>query len=300
MAEVLVSQYSETWVSTCSTETRLVPLPKFSNSSLYASCPTGESDSAAAMVCGRVPFIVVVAADRLEPAEELQRRVLLRPEAVELALGPGGEGEQLQHVRPEEPGRVEHGELAGDQRAAVAAVGAVGLVAEPAHQGVVRPGHPGHRPAAVDHRRAEPEAGHRRDDDVEGVLGPAAVGDRVGQRPDHVQELGERAGVGVQEQQRGRLRLGGADVHEVDRLAVDLGDEVGHGVHPGLLGAPVELPPGLDHPLQVGDRGAVVPAVAGRGAGKRVAASRRCRSSSAAWSMWMVYGVIWVLVMALR
>ena len=60
-----------------------------------------------------------------------------------------------------------------------------------------------------------------------------------------------------------RLRLGGADVDEVDRLAVDLGDEVRHRVHPGLLRPPVELPPGLDHALQVGDRGAVVPAVFG-------------------------------------
>ena len=37
---------------------------------------------------------------------------------------------------------------------------------------------------------------------MEGVLGPAAVGHRVGQRADQVEELGERAGVGVQEQQR--------------------------------------------------------------------------------------------------
>ena len=63
--------------------------------------------------------------------------------------------------------------------------------------------------------------------------------------------------------------LGRADVDEVDGLAVDLGDEVRDGVHPRLLRAPVELLPALDHVLQVGDRGAVVPAVAG--AGDRVA-----------------------------
>ena len=90
----------------------------------------------------------------------------------------------------------------------------------------------------------KPKPGIDGTDDVEGVLGPAAVRDRVGQRADHVEEVGERARVGVREQQRRRV-LGrrGADVHEVDGLPVDLGQEVRDGVHPGLLGAPVERLP---------------------------------------------------------
>ena len=112
----------------------------------------------------------------------------------------------MQHVRAEEALGVEHGELAGDHGAAVAAVDAVGVVAEAAHQGVVGAGHARHRPGAVGDRRGEAEAGHRRDHDVERVLGPAAVGDRVGQRLDHVEEVEDRARVGVREQQRPRVR----------------------------------------------------------------------------------------------
>ena len=88
---------------------------------------------------------------------------------------------------------------------------------------------------------------------MERVLGPAAVRHRVGQRADHVEELGERARVGVQEQQRRGVRLGRADVDEVDGLAVDLGDEVRDGVHPRLLGAPVELLP-RGRPFPAGSR----------------------------------------------
>ena len=48
----------------------------------------------------------------------------------------------------------------------------------------------GHR-----HRVAEPR--DRRDDDVERIRRVAAVGDRVGQRADHAQELDRRAGPAV-------------------------------------------------------------------------------------------------------
>ena len=193
-----------------------------------------------------------------------ERGVLLLPEAVHLAGCAGREREQLQHVRAEEPLGVEHGELAGDHGAAVAAVGAVGVVAEPAHQGVVGAGHPRHRPAAVDDGGGEAEARHRGNHDVERVLGPAAVGDRVGQRLDHVEEVQDRARVGVREQQRPRVRDLGTDVDEVDGLPVDLGQEVRVGVDPGLDRAPVERLPALDHVAQVGLRRAVVPRVAGR------------------------------------
>ena len=50
---------------------------------------------------------------------------------------------------------------------------------------------------------------------------------------------------------------------EVHGLAVDLGDEVRYGVHPGLLRTPVELLPGGDHVLQVRDRRPAIPAVIG-------------------------------------
>ena len=74
-----------------------------------------------------------------------------------------------------------------------------------------------------------------------------------------------------------------ADVHEVDGLAVDLGHEVRHGVHPGLLGAPVERLPALDH-VAAGRRPACRTPSRRRAptAAKRVRARRRCRSSRSA------------------
>ena len=121
---------------------------------------------------------LVVAADRLEPLHVLEPGVVRRLEALELGRVARREAEQVQDVQAEEPGRVEQAELAGDHRAAVAAVGAVGLVAEPAHQGVVGARDPGHRPAAVGHRRREPEARHRRHDHRERVLARARRGRR--------------------------------------------------------------------------------------------------------------------------
>jgi hypothetical protein len=56
---------------------------------------------------------------------------------------------------------------------------------------------------------------------VEGVGRVAAVGARVGERSDDAQKLHNRAGVPVADDQWERTRLGGADVQEVDVLAVD-------------------------------------------------------------------------------
>ena len=201
----------------------------------------------------------VVAADGLEPLHVLERGVLLRAETLELRRVPRGEGEQLQHVRAEEALGVEDRQLATDHRAAVGAVHAVRRVAQAAHQLVVGASDARHRPAAVDDRGGEPEAGHRGDDEVEAG---------VGQRADERQELEERAGVGVGQEQRTGSRHGRLHVDEVDGLSVDLGQVVGVGVDPGLDLAPVEVLPALDHVAQVRRRGAVVPRVAGRGRGE--------------------------------
>jgi ABC-type oligopeptide transport system ATPase subunit len=138
-----------------------------------------------------------------------ERGVLLFTEGSELTLVAGREREQLEHMRPEEAIGIEHSEFAPDHRAAVTAVHAVGVVAEQPHQRVVGLRDPRHRPATVDDRGREAESGHGRDDDVEGVLSSAAVGDGVGQRPDHRQELGERSRVGVREQECSSAGLGG-------------------------------------------------------------------------------------------
>ena len=70
---------------------------------------------------------------------------------------------------------VDAAEFRGDERADVAALRAVAVVAEAAHQLGPGPGDPVGVPARLGERAGEPEAGERRDHDVEGVGGVAAV-----------------------------------------------------------------------------------------------------------------------------
>ena len=200
-----------------------------------------------------------VPVDGLEPAGELQRGVVGGRHLLELGRVAGREREQLEHVGAEEPLGRQHRQLAGDDRAVVGAVGAVRLVAEAAHQGVPRAGVAGRVPCPVAERLAVADARDRRDHEVE----------VVGQVRHQVEEVDERAGVGVQQQERRRVLVGGADVDEVDGLAVDLGEELRVGVHPLLLGAPVEVvAPVLHHLAEVGDGSSGRPVVGAGGVGR--------------------------------
>ena len=138
---------------------------------------------------------------------------------------------------------VETADLGRDQRAGVIAGGAVALVAEATHQLDPRRGDPVVAPAALARRAREAVAGDRRDDEVERVGRVAAVRPRVGERSGDVEELEDRAGPAVGHDQRQGVRLGGAEVEEVDVLAVDLGRELRMGVDPGLGRPPVVLAP---------------------------------------------------------
>ena len=71
------------------------------------------------------------------------------------------------------------------------------------------------------HGRREAEPGQRRHDDVERVLGTAAVRLRIDERADHPDGLDERARVAMEDEQGRRAGHGRSDVHEVDGLAVD-------------------------------------------------------------------------------
>jgi hypothetical protein len=158
---------------------------------------------------------------------------------------------------------VEAGDHTGDAGADVAAVHAVAVVAESADQ--FDPGARGaaHRPAGAGQRGGEGVPGQRRDDEVEGL--PSC---RVDQRLDHVQEFGDRAGEAVGDQQRLRVGLVGADVQEVDALAVDFGGELGVLVELRLLGAPVVAgAPVLGELGQIVQRDAAGPGHAGQLAG---------------------------------
>ena len=76
-----------------------------------------------------------------------------------------------------------HPHQLGDQRTPVAALGHEPRVAEPPHQ-LPHAGRCGRGPSRCGRLAGEPVSGHRRDHHVERVVGVAAVGRRIGQRPD--------------------------------------------------------------------------------------------------------------------
>ena len=207
------------------------------------------------------------------------------------AGSPEGKENSCRTCRPRKPSGFSRPSSRRDQGAAVAAVHAVAVVAEATHQGVEHDRDLRQRPAGLVDRRAETEAGHRGDDDREGVLGAATVRDRVDERADHVEEVDERAGVGVDQQQRRRVGLLGRDVDEVDGLAVDLGQVVRELVHARLLRAPVEgRRPVVDRVAEVGLGTPYTQSSPGAGWGSRVRARRAMRSSTSAWAMSTVKG----------
>src|SRR5579863_9910129 len=120
---------------------------------------------------------------------------------------------------------------AGDAGAPVAAVCSVTLVTEPLHQDGPGAGYPVDVPALRPCGAGEAEAGNGRDDQME-------VG---GQGTDHIEELQDRTGPAVGEDQWQRVGAGRPDVQEVDVLAVDLGGVLRVGVELDLVRAPVEL-----------------------------------------------------------
>ncbi len=120
----------------------------------------------------------------------------------------------------------------GDLRAPVAALRDVSRVAEASHQDDPGVGDVDRAPAGGRRLPRVPVAGHRRDHHVEGVLGAAAVGGRVGQRADDVEHLDDRAGPAVRDDQRQRVRVRRLGLDEVDVEAVDLGQELRERVQP--------------------------------------------------------------------
>ena len=180
----------------------------------------------------------------------------------------GGEGDQRVDVHADDPAGSHPADERGDEGAHVPALHAVAVVAEPVHQLGQRGGGAAVRPAGLGQRTGESVAGQRRDDQVEGVGGVAAVRGRIGERADQVEELHDRARPAVQEQQRGGVRLGGAQVQEVHAGPVDRGDELGEGVERRLVGPPVVLlGPVVGELTQVAGRNAALPAGAGQVAG---------------------------------
>ena len=129
----------------------------------------------------------------------------------------------------------------GDLGAYVASLGDVARVAEAVHQ--LRPGacDAAVLPAELGRLAREAVAGQGRQDEVERVLGGAAVGGGIGQRAYGAEQLDDRAGPAVGHDQRQRVLVPRPDVDEVDVDPVDLGRELGQRVQSRLGPAPVVL-----------------------------------------------------------
>ena len=161
------------------------------------------------------------------------------------------------------------GDLGGDDRAPVAALGSVLLVAELFHQRSPEEGRALLAEAAGGRDLGEAVAGDRGGDDGEGVLGVAAVGGGIGQRAEDLDDLVEGAGPAMGEDQREgvgsvALLVDVVDGVVLDAVGRDLGCELGDAVEVGLLDAPIVLgAPVVAEFLHVGEVRAVLPARVG-------------------------------------
>ena len=162
--------------------------------------------------------------------------------------------------------RVLVGDLRGDDRAPVAALRPVTLVAELLHQLAPEQRRALLSEAARRRNLREAVARQRGRDDRERVGRVAAVRRRVGQQRQDLADLVERARPAVREDQRQRVGPDTLLVHEVDVVVLDAVGadrlrELRHAVQVGLLHAPVEAgPPVFAEFLHVGEVGAVLPA----------------------------------------
>ena len=145
-------------------------------------------------------------------------------------------------------------------RADVAAMRAEPLVAEAVrHQAGPHVGD-GRLQERLGKRVGEAVARHRRDHDVERVLGAPSVAGGIGQERQQVEVLDERAREAVREHEWQRRRPVAGLVEEVDPQPVDLGAVVRKTVDFLLLLAPVELGPAREQGAQVLHIGPVLPA----------------------------------------
>ncbi|MCZ7566403.1 MAG: hypothetical protein M5U08_23525 [Burkholderiales bacterium] len=129
----------------------------------------------------------------------------------------------------------------GDERAPVAALRREALVAENLrHQLGQNPGDLLHAEARLPGPERERVAGQRRRDHRERVGRIGTEPRRIGEHRDQLEELHDRAGPAVQEQERHRVRSAALLVDEMQVGAGDRNGELAQGVQPRFLRAPVE------------------------------------------------------------
>src|SRR5581483_8308034 len=189
---------------------------------------------------------------------------LLLREPVGGVRGVGREGDHHVQVDAGARVRVVRAEVRAHHRAPVAALRAEAGVAEAGHQLGPEGGDPLRVHAERGRAVGEPGAPHRRADDVERVGRVAAVRRRIGERADHLHELGDRAGPAVRHDERERLGPPAAHVEEVDAEAADMRAELRDRVERRLRAPPVvALAPVRDELAEVREVGPLGPAGAG-------------------------------------
>ncbi len=152
------------------------------------------------------------------------------------------EGPELQtaQVNPQHRLRVLQCHERRDRGPEISSVRAVALVPESAHEPVPQP----RRVSARDSRSGGPfrksVAGQRGDDQVERRPGDA-VGVRVSEKRHQGEQLHERAGPAVREDERRRPIAGRPGVDEMDADTIQLGAKVVEPAQPALFRTPVEL-----------------------------------------------------------
>jgi hypothetical protein len=127
----------------------------------------------------------------------------------------------------------------GDHRAPVSPLRHVLRIAQPRHQHGPGSGDALHAPAGLGGLAGKAVAGKCRAHQVEGVLRNAAMRGGVGQRLDHLEELGDRPRPAVAHHQRQRIGMLRAHVEEVDVDAVDARHVLREAVQPRFAAAPV-------------------------------------------------------------
>ena len=167
------------------------------------------------------------------------------------------------HMDADEPLGPLPAEAVGDRCPPVAALRPVAVIAEGRHEFVPRPGDPFDGPAGARRLVTPAESREGRRHHVKGVGRVAAVGPRVGERPQHPQELDDRARPAVGEHERQCVGRGRADVQEVDAEVVEHGPELRERVDAVGEAEVVVVGPVRAQISGVGERDALAPVVDG-------------------------------------
>jgi len=136
-------------------------------------------------------------------------------------------------------GRIDGADGGGHTCAPVAALGDKVIVAKPCHQLNPGLGRAVDAPAGAGRLAGKAKARQRRDHQMKGVFGIAAVGSGVGERADNVHELDHRTGPAVGHDHRQGVGVGRANMQEVNFQPVDFRFELAKAVQLFFAAAPV-------------------------------------------------------------